>query len=358
MKTGYSGTFVISWTQTEVDGISAGSQRALSVGASWAWRGDAICVDGPSDRLRLDAASGSERTRQRAARMVQKLVGAAVTDTPASDLDLLEDDFEASPFRDNTIVVSDGAQSYTGTMIDVRPDTPPLIMFLDQLPPKNRDLWVVHATTTAPPTPVDPQEQGAVICFTPGTRLLTADGDVAIEDLHEGSLIQTKDNGLQPIEWIGGRKMTGARLFAMPWLRPVRMAAHALGGSKPDEQLLVSPMHRIILSGQIARDLFNEDEVLVTAKDLINGKTVTMDHQMREVTYIHVLLPRHEVIWANGLATESYHPASAPLSALSKVDRETLLARYPDLGVDAHRYGGYARRNLTTSEAAILQHAA
>ena len=131
MKTGYSGTFVISWTQTEVDGISAGSQRALSVGASWAWRGDAICVDGPSDRLRLDAANGSERTRQRAARMVQKLVGAAVTDTPASDLDLLEDDFEAAPFRDNTIVVSDGAQSYTGTMIDVRPDTPPLIMFLD-----------------------------------------------------------------------------------------------------------------------------------------------------------------------------------------------------------------------------------
>ena len=48
----------------------------------------------------------------------------------------------------------------------------------------------------------------------------------------------------------------------------------------------------------------------------------------------------------------------AALSTLDDIDRARLLGQFPDLEYDPHRYGSYARRNLSASEAAILNHAA
>ena len=56
MGTGYRGTFVISWSQTEVDGLQAAPRDSLVVGAGWTWHGEAVQVDGPSDVLRLEQA--------------------------------------------------------------------------------------------------------------------------------------------------------------------------------------------------------------------------------------------------------------------------------------------------------------
>ena len=44
MKTGFRGAFVISWSQTEVDGLVSAPVQALSVGAAWSWRGDLVRV--------------------------------------------------------------------------------------------------------------------------------------------------------------------------------------------------------------------------------------------------------------------------------------------------------------------------
>ena len=46
---------------------------------------------------------------------------------------------------------------------------------------------------------------------------------------------------------------------------------------------------------------------------MINDCSVTVDHALRAVTYVHIPLPRHTIIWANGLETESFHPAAAML---------------------------------------------
>ena len=197
-----------------------------------------------------------------------------------------------------------------------------------------------------------------MICFTPGTWIETPDGPRLIEELREGDCVSTKDNGPQEVQWVGSRRMSGARLFAMPRLRPVRFSAGALGVERPDLELLVSPEHRMLIDGPVARDLFNTDEVLVAAKDLINGTTITVDLNVTQVTYVHLLLPRHEVLRANGIETESFHPANTALSTLDDLDRLRLLQRLPDLEFDPHTYGTYARRNLNTSEAAILRHAA
>ena len=353
METGFRGTFVISWSQTEVDGLDAAPVQSLTVGAAWVWRGDAVRVDGPNSVLRLDKADGEAALRRSAARMVRRLVGAAVQNT--SDLEKVDVDH---PMTDSSFVVTDGAKSYTITLIETGTGSAPLLMFLDEMPPQGRDLWVVHHTLDVMQGRAVTQSQGGVICFTPDTMIETPDGRKLIQDLREGDLIQTKDNGAQEILWKGSRKMTGARLFAMPKLRPIRFRAGALGIERPDQELLVSPEHRMLIKGIVARSLFNTPEVLVSARDLVNGTTVTVDVALREVTYIHLMLESHQVLWANGVETESFHPANTALSTLDEEDRKRLLSGMPDLEYDPHVYGAYARRNLSESEAAILLHEA
>ena len=81
MKTGSLGTFVISWSQTEVDGLKAAPLDVLAVGTTWRWSGAAVRVDGPQGLLLLEGAEGAADIRKRAARMVRRLVGVAVGDT-------------------------------------------------------------------------------------------------------------------------------------------------------------------------------------------------------------------------------------------------------------------------------------
>ncbi|SHI62268.1 Hint domain-containing protein [Shimia gijangensis] len=352
MKTGFRGTFVISWSQTEIDGVGATPVQALETGAVWSWHGDAVRVDGPSELLRLDQAEGEANIRKRAARMVRRLVGAAVSNaTKLDDVDVDE------PLLEGGFIVTNGAQSYTVTVIEVE-GSQPLLMFLNDMPPKNADLWVVHHTMDAvEANPMGPAT-GGVICFTPGTTIATPDGPRLVEELREGDRVQTKDNGAEEIRWIGSRRMTGARLFALPKLRPIRIRAGALGIERPDQELLVSPNHRMLIEGHAARALFNTSEVLVSAGELVNGTTVAVDYTSREVTYIHLLLTRHQILWANGVETESFHPANAALSTLENSDRNRLLGMLPELQYDPNTYGAYARRNLSASEAAILMHEA
>lgn len=353
MGTGFTGTFVISWSQTEVDGLEAAPLHALNVGAAWSWRGDAVRVDGPTGLLRLEGADGEVQLRKRAARMVRRLVGAAVADTTRLDDIEVED-----PLMESGFVVTDGAQSYTVTVIEVAPGSKPLLMFMDQMPPRNTDLWVVHHSLDQTGRNRMDQSSGGVICFTPGTMIATPGGLCPVEDLGEGDRVQTKDDGAQEILWTGSRRMTGARLFAMPHLRPIRIRTGALGVERPDQEFLVSPEHRMLVEGDVARVLFNTPEVLVAAKDLVNGRTITVDHAMKEVTYVHLLLPRHQVIWANGVETESFHPANTAMDTLDPNDRARLLQQFGGLEEDPNTYGVYARRNLSKSEAAILLHEA
>lgn len=358
MKTGFRGTFVISWSQTEIDGLDAAPVQSLNVGAAWSWRGGAVRVDGPNNVLRLDDADGAENLRKRAARMVHRLVGAALDSDapirPAHDRRAKSD----TPLMDNSFVVTDGGRSFTVTLIEVGGGKQPLLMFLDEIPPRNCDLWIVHHTLGVTFGADTTQGSGGVICFTPSTTIRTPDGLRTVEDLREGDLVQTKDDGPQAIRWIGRRWMSGARLFAMPHLRPIRLLAGAFGDDIPDGDLIVSPQHRILLKGAVAQSLFNTPEVLIAAKDLINSNTVTVDMRLREVTYIHLLFDNHQVLWANGVETESFHPASAALTSLVDVDRARLLLNHPELEFDPHTYGRVARRCLSASEAAILAHAA
>lgn len=352
MKTGYLGTFVISWAQTEIDGIAGAPVEVLGTGACWRWSGEALCVDGPNDMLLLSGAEGDADLRLRAAKMVRRLLGAAV----AGEVTLSLNGLASMPdLPDQSFTVTDGISAYVVTLVDLPSGGARLLMFAGHIPPRDTDLWLVDSTLDIRPEALRAPEPG-VICFTPGTLIDTPAGRRPVEALRPGEKVLTRDDGAQELLWIGSRRMSGARLYAMPHLRPVRIRAGAFGIGRPEGDLVVSPQHRMLLQGPAARALFNEAEVLVQAIDLVNGGSVRFELGLPEVTYIHLMFERHQVLRANGLESESFHPASTSLEMIEAAQRAALLRLRPEIEADPMAYGAPARRLLSASETAILRH--
>lgn len=364
MMTGTRGTFVISWSQTELDGERGAPLAELRVGAQWRWWGEAVAIggNGPGGALILPEAEGAADLRRRAARAVRRLVAAACDRAEgfAPQRYIARGADRAEPAEDGPdhgFTATDGRRIWAVTVVDMPARGARLLMFTGDVPPAETDLWIVSRTMDEPQHTGPAGIEGAgVICFTRGTRIATPFGPVAVEDLRPGDRISTLDDGPQEVLWSGHRRMTGARLYAMPHLRPIRIRAGAMGEDRPDADLIVSPEHRMLVRGAAAMNLFNTPEVLVAAGDLIDGQMVHVDQSLKEVTYHHLLLDRHQVVWANGIETESFHPAHAALDMIAADQRAALASVLPGVAGDPHRYGAFARRNLDASEAAILRH--
>ncbi|HHB80334.1 MAG TPA: hemolysin-type calcium-binding protein, partial [Aliiroseovarius sp.] len=121
MKTGYRGTFVISWTQTEVDGLQNAPKSALGVGSSWRWSGNTLRVDGPDDILELERGAEETDIRKRAAKVVHRLVGAALN--PGQTEHFVPGD----PMLNVGFEVTDGHNSWVITLVGVAPGPQPLL---------------------------------------------------------------------------------------------------------------------------------------------------------------------------------------------------------------------------------------
>lgn len=189
-------------------------------------------------------------------------------------------------------------------------------------------------------------------CFTPGVMISTDRGEVAVETLRVGDLVLTRDAGMQPVRWIGSRKLGLADLIVRPHLRPVQIGQGALGQGLPLRDTLVSPQHRMLIEGAGPEMLFGEAEVLVAATHLtaLAGVAQTLP---AGVTYIHLLLDRHEIICANGSWTESFQPADRMLSTMEPAQRAEIAELFPDLAVEGEAYQS-ARLSLKAHEARVL----
>ncbi len=195
----------------------------------------------------------------------------------------------------------------------------------------------------------------SMVCFTPGTRILTAFGELPIEDLRPGDLIHTADNGLQPLAWMGNRKISNTRLHVAPHLRPVKISKDAFGPGLPMADMWVSPAHRFLLSSAKSADIFGESEVLAPAAGLINGTTITTDNSPRDTCYVHLLFEEHQVIFAENLPTESFFACPSTLMALEEEAREQVFEILPDLREHPLCYSKPARLALGFDEVHLVQ---
>jgi hypothetical protein len=186
----------------------------------------------------------------------------------------------------------------------------------------------------------------SVPCFVAGTLIRTQDGDVPVEDLAPGDMVLTADDGYQPIRWAGRR-----RVAAVGPMAPIRIQAQTFGRH---DALLVSPQHRVLVRDGLAELLFGESEVLVAAKNLVNDATVRVQ-EGGMVDYVHLLFDRHQIIYSEGLATESFLPGSQTVMSFEREIVQEICAIFPE--IDPETGAGYspaARRTLRAYEARVL----
>lgn len=155
-----------------------------------------------------------------------------------------------------------------------------------------------------------------VICFAAGTLIETPGGPRFVESLHEGDAVNTLDDGPQPILWIGHVRVPGDGVNT-----PIRIKRGALGNIR---DLWVSPNHRMLMRGSKAELLFGEDEVLVAAKHLVNGTTIFPEPRP-VVEYWHFLCEAHQVVFAEGCATETLYPGSVALDSIEADAQDEIL---------------------------------
>lgn len=186
----------------------------------------------------------------------------------------------------------------------------------------------------------------SVPCFVSGTLILTPNGERQVQDLQPGDLVVTHDDGAQPVRWVGQRTVPAHGAFA-----PIRIKANTFGDHRT---LLLSPQHRVLIRDGLAELLFGETEVLVAAKDLINDRSIRVQ-EGGDVTYVHILFDRHQVVFSEGLATESFLPGPQVTAQLERDIVDELAALFPELNArTGDGYGPAVRRTLRGHEAQVL----
>ncbi|MDV7144677.1 Hint domain-containing protein [Tropicimonas sp. TH_r6] len=180
------------------------------------------------------------------------------------------------------------------------------------------------------------------ICFAEGTLIKTPDGERPVETLAVGAKVLTVDSGARAIRWTGAR-----RVPAEGKLAPVRIAAGTLGCQ---QDLRVSPQHRILIDTPEVELKTGNREALVAATHLVDGRTVTREPG-GTVTYFHFMFDGHELVWANGAVAESFFVSEHSLKAMPTPMREEFSAIFPELVTDAGEFGEAARPILRGWEA-------
>jgi len=160
------------------------------------------------------------------------------------------------------------------------------------------------------------------VCFTPGTMIRCPGGARRVESLRVGDEVETMDRGAQPLLWIGRRTLD---LRCAPGQRPVEIKSGAFGPDLPRRPLILSPQHRVMVHRG------TRDEGLIAVKKLDGIPRVRRMAGKRMVTYIALLCPQHEILFANDLPVESFFPGPQALRSLKPMDQARLWVALPHL---------------------------
>lgn len=94
--------------------------------------------------------------------------------------------------------------------------------------------------------------------------------------------------------------------------------------------------------------------MLVAAKDLVNECSIHT-REGGHVDYFHLLFDSHQMIWSEGLLTESFQPGPQTLPGFDEAVQEELFALFPELDpATGQGYGTAARPSLRSYEARAL----
>ena len=110
-------------------------------------------------------------------------------------------------------------------------------------------------------------------CFVSGTLILTARGEIAVEDLQIGDRLVTLSGAARPVRWIGQRHLDLRRHKTPAQVQPILIRADAVAAGVPRRDLRVSLDHAVLLDG-----------VLVAVRLLVNGASIRREALCQAVT--------------------------------------------------------------------------
>lgn len=154
-----------------------------------------------------------------------------------------------------------------------------------------------------------------VICFAAGTLILTPEGERPVETLGVGDLVVTADHGPQPVKWASASERVWPG--SSPGDIPILFKAGSLGPDAPARDLIVSPQHKVLVD-------LDGKEVLVPAKGLTALPGVRSMNGRRKIVYHHILFERHEIVFSEGIASESFFPGFMALRMLGAGQRQEI----------------------------------
>ncbi len=169
-----------------------------------------------------------------------------------------------------------------------------------------------------------------ILCLSSDSMIIVADGSRRIGDIQVGDSVRTRC-GLQTVRWVGRRRIGAAEMRSNPKLRPVRIMAGALGDGLPKQDMLVSRQHRILVNSKVAERMFGRRNVLISAIKLTEMPGIFVDASVTEIEYNHLLFDDHEIIFADGVPTESLFTGPEALKAVSPDAREEILKILPEI---------------------------
>lgn len=330
---------------TQIDGVTADYGDIPQEGSTWEWSGSSttFTVARPDGKDQFIGDPNDE----------QILPPYGVGDNKFQTT--MINGVETAVLWDYTFEVTDPSTGiiYTVGVIDVDLDgngiiegeeNGYLLVFPDGPPPEGVELVVGEVTEDDNRTSME-DLGGVVVCFASGTLIETSDGPRAIETLKPGDKVKTRDHGFQTLRWIGQTRVAARGKFA-----PIVISKGALGNKR---DLVVSPLHGILITDWRAQFLFGQEEVMARAKDLVNGDTIYRRPQ-GSVTYVHMLFDRHEIVFSEGIASESLYPGDVALGAVSVEARDEILTLFPKLRQGIENYGQTAVPMLKGFEATCL----
>ena len=175
------------------------------------------------------------------------------------------------------------------------------------------------------------------LSFARGTMITMADGSQRpIEQLAPGDSTLTRDHGRQPVRWIGHARLRAVGAFA-----PVVITAGTLGNGG---DLILSQHHRVFLYQRRRLPGLETAELLVQARHFVDGKQV----YLREggfVDYFSLVFDHHEIIYAEGVPSESLMVNDATVNRLPPEIAAEMRAQFPGLSQNPH-FGTEAGRQF------------
>lgn len=189
-----------------------------------------------------------------------------------------------------------------------------------------------------------------VACFTTDTRIRTKAGDRPVQGLKSDALLALHDSGYAYLRMVLRSRVTQRERQEQPNLRPVRIRAGALGDGLPARDLVVSPQHRMLCTSSIARQMFGTRNVLVAARKLIKIPGVHFCEQIQALEFVHIVMDRRRVIFAEDALIESFCPRRTANRYLPPAARGERSALFPQSPGDLPKWGQHIPQGRTQKQ--------